>query len=97
MNKHYLALRQVSRHLFVSIIKIHYQQKEFGAFESRAKAFLEEDHQSENANDLLLMLGTYHFQQDRPEKVKPTLNNWYPIKCLRFVIRNSIRSVSLNW
>ena len=55
------------------LIKIHYQQKEFGAFESRAKAFLEEDHQSENANDLLLMLGTYHFQQDRPEKAKPYL------------------------
>ena len=55
------------------LIKIHYQQKEFGAFESRAKAFLEEDHQSQNANDLLLMLGTYHFQQDRPEKAKPYL------------------------
>ena len=55
------------------LIKIHYQQKEFGAFESRAKAFLEEDHQSENANDLLLMLGTYYFQQDRPEKAKPYL------------------------
>ena len=55
------------------LIKIHYQQKELGAFESRAKAFLEEDHQSENANDLLLMLGTYYFQQDRPEKAKPYL------------------------
>jgi tetratricopeptide (TPR) repeat protein len=68
------------------LIKIHYQQKEFGAFESRAKAFLEEDHQSENANDLLLMLGTYHFQQDRPEKAKPYLEQLLDFQCLEHIL-----------